>query len=208
MSVALRPYQTDLLTRAMSALGSHRRVLVQCPTGFGKTVIAAATAETVGEVHQRVWFICHRAELVHQTSQTFAKAGVPHSFIAAGRPFDAEPLVHICSIDTLKARLAKVSIKPDLIIWDDCHHLGAAGWTAVMERYLTRTTSACPLRLAGSTAVAWTGTSTSWLKARRSSGSSSRASCRHTVCSHPLSREWPACARAWAISSNATLPTR
>lgn len=129
----LRPYQSDLFTRAMAALGTHRRVLVQCPTGGGKTVIATATALSVGELHQRVWFICHRAELVHQTSLTFAKAGVAHSFIAAGRPFDPDALVHICSIDTLKARIDKLGIRPDLAIWDECHHVGAAGWTRVME---------------------------------------------------------------------------
>ena len=98
-----------------------------------RSVIATATALSVGELDQRVWFICHRAELVHQTSLTFTQAGVPHSFIAANRPYDPTALVHICSVDTLKARIDKLDIRPDLAIWDECHHVGAAGWTRVME---------------------------------------------------------------------------
>lgn len=119
----------------MRALDRHRRVLVQCPTGGGKTVIATAVAQELGDLDLRVWFICHRAELVHQTSMTFTKAGIEHSFIASGRNFNAESRVHICSIDTLKSWMArgKTSVRPDIVIWDECHHVGAAGWTKVMK---------------------------------------------------------------------------
>jgi DNA repair protein RadD len=148
----LRPYQLSLYTAAMSALNTNRRVLAQCQTGGGKTIIATVTTQDVESLEQRIWFVCHRAELVHQTSITFAKAGVAHSFIAAGRYFDPKARVHICSIDTLKARLAKIAAVPDLIIWDECHHVGAAGWTAVMNAFPNAYhlgLSATPVRLDG-----------------------------------------------------------
>lgn len=135
MFSGLRPYQIDLFERGMRALNTKRRVLLQCPTGGGKTVIATAIAQVVSGLDQRVWFVCHRAELVFQTSLTFQASGVAHSFIAAGRPYDAAASVHICSVDTLKSRLTKVDIQPNLVIWDECHHVGAAGWTAVMNAY-------------------------------------------------------------------------
>lgn len=79
-----------------------------------------------------VWFVCHRAELVAQTSHTFHNFGIRHGFIASGKPQNQNELVHICSIDTIKNRLA-VMTPPKLIIFDECHHLGAAGWTRVQE---------------------------------------------------------------------------
>lgn len=135
MFEGLRPYQKQLFESAMLSLHTKRRVLVQCPTGGGKTVIATAIAKVLTSVGQRVWFVCHRAELVFQTSMTFNASGVEHSFIAAGRPYDTSADVHICSVDTLKSRLTKVDITPDVVIWDECHHVGAAGWTAVMHAY-------------------------------------------------------------------------
>ena len=120
-----------MIEGARAALKRHRRVLLQAPTGAGKTALASFMAGETAKRGRGVWFICHRAELVAQTSFTFAKFGIRHSFIAAGRPFDPQQLVHICSIDTLKNRLMTVPA-PALVIWDESHHIGAAGWAQVM----------------------------------------------------------------------------
>lgn len=135
MFAGLRPYQDKLITEGFEALKSVRRVLLQCPTGGGKTVIARAAADVTTSLHLRVWFLCHRKELVFQTSQTFVAAGIEHSFIAAGREFRREPLVHICSVDTLGSRLDKVELEPDIVIWDECHHIAAGTWARIMKRY-------------------------------------------------------------------------
>lgn len=42
--------------------------------------------------------------------------------------------VQICSIDTLKNRLKHMK-EPKVVIWDECHHIGAAGWAAIMEAW-------------------------------------------------------------------------
>jgi superfamily II DNA or RNA helicase len=37
----LRPYQHDIVRRFDEITATHRRVIIVCPTGGGKTVIAA-----------------------------------------------------------------------------------------------------------------------------------------------------------------------
>jgi DNA repair protein RadD len=127
-----RDYQAQMISDARQALKRHRRVLVQAPTGAGKTVIAAFIIAGVMSRGLVAWFICHRQELVDGTSATLGrKFGIRHGIIAAGYPFNLAELVQVCSIDTLKARLA-VLTPPRLAIIDEAHHSGAAGWAMVI----------------------------------------------------------------------------
>jgi DNA repair protein RadD len=131
--LVLRDYQERVVADVRTALKESRRVLVVMPTGAGKTPTATWMArETFGK-GASVYFNCHRAELIEQTSATWARFGIPHGFIAAGRP-KHEALARICSIDTLKNRLLTTPA-PKVCIWDECHHLGAAGWQAVMDAW-------------------------------------------------------------------------
>lgn len=151
MTIILRDYQDDLVDRTRAAMRQHRRVLMQCPTGGGKTAIATAISEMTSSRGRLVYFICHRAELVYQTSKTFTKFGVPHGIIAAGYPMDLRQKVQVCSVDTLKNRADKLPT-PALCIWDECHHIGAAGWARLMEFYGSSYhvgLSATPVRLDG-----------------------------------------------------------
>lgn len=129
--ILLRDYQEDMIRRCRQALRRHRRVLLQAPTGAGKTALASYMAGQSAANGRAVWFICHRAELVTQTSLTFRRFGIAHGIISAGIPMDLRQSVQVCSIDTLKNRLAKLP-PPALVIWDECHHIGAAGWAKVM----------------------------------------------------------------------------
>lgn len=132
MGVILRDYQDDVISRTRMSMRSNRRVLVQAPTGAGKTALASFMTDETQARGKIVYFVCHRAELLTQTSATFRKFGIAHSFIAAGLPYDSRLNVQICSIDTLKNRTHIVP-EPDLCIWDECHHIVAAGWAAVMD---------------------------------------------------------------------------
>lgn len=153
MPVILRDYQQDLIVRTRRAMATNRRVLIQAPTGAGKTALASFMAGETSSRGAGVWFICHRQELVDGTSKTFSKFGIPHGFIAAGQPLNLKALVQICSIDTLKNRLATM-IPPKVAIIDECHHASAAGWALVVA-WLTANgayvigLSATPQRLDG-----------------------------------------------------------
>lgn len=134
MTVELRNYQDDVVARTGQALRRVRRVLVVLPPGGGKTVIAAFIAQAFAARGNQVFFNCHRQELLKQTSGTFNDCALPHSFIAAGMPMYIDASVQVCSVDTLKNRLQKLK-EPKVVIWDECHHIGAAGWAAIMAAW-------------------------------------------------------------------------
>lgn len=149
--LVLRDYQHELVVAAREALRKHRRVLIVCPTGGGKTAIGSHITKESTSRGRRVNFNCHRSELVEQTSRTWSKYGIQHGFVAAKRPRIVS-LANVCSIDTLKNRLMTTP-EPDIAIWDECHHLGAAGWQMVMDAWPNAKhigLSATPWRLDGS----------------------------------------------------------
>lgn len=132
MAVRLRDYQSDLRAKTGQALRRVQRVMLQSAPGSGKTAIATSMSALFAARQDEVWFICHREELVQQTSLTFTKHGLAHSFIASGYAYDPVQLVKVCSIDTLKLRLATLKA-PRLAIIDEAHHSGAAGWAYVIQ---------------------------------------------------------------------------
>lgn len=147
MTFALRPYQAEIIDRAREQLRQVGSVLIQAPTGAGKTALTAAMLGTAASRGHRSWFVCHRAELVEQAATTFRQVGIAYGIIAAGTKPDPLAPVQIASIDTLKNRLDKVQ-RPALCVWDECHHVAAAGWSRVM--------AACPdAKHVGLTATPW-----------------------------------------------------
>lgn len=148
----LRPYQQHGLDEIRAHLRAGiRSVLWQMPTGAGKTASTAHMLGSAAQKGRRAWFVCHRRELILQSHRAFQKAGVPHGIIAAG--FDIAGLrpVQICSVQTLARRLDRVAT-PDLIVWDECHHLAAGSWSSIYQRFPKAVhigLSATPQRLDG-----------------------------------------------------------
>jgi len=170
MGLILRDCQSDVINETRVDLRSYRNVLVQAATGFGKTVLSAFMAGSANDKGKKVYFICHRSELIYQTHLTFNKVGIQHGFIAAGYTPEYHQSVQICSIDTLKRRFKDIPI-PDLCIWDEAHHVGAAGWSAVhgfYDKAFHIGLSATPTRLDGKGLGQWfdkmvCGPSVAWL---------------------------------------------
>lgn len=151
MSLILRLYQEKLIADTREALRAYDSVLMQLPTGGGKTALGATMLGNAYKRGKRSLFIVHRQELVEQSSLAFHKEGIPHGFIAAGYPRKPMEPVQICSIDTLKGRLNEAG-EPSLVIWDECHHLAAQGWLKVKKHFSSAKTvglSATPQRLDG-----------------------------------------------------------
>lgn len=151
MALILREDQDSLINEARCALRKYNSVLLQSPTGSGKTVMASFMADSASKKNLHVFFICHRQELVDQTAKTFRKFGLEFGFIAAGWPVNYEAKIQICSIDTLKNRLDKVPY-PGLCLWDESHHVAAGGWAKVKGHFCKAKhvgLSATPERLDG-----------------------------------------------------------
>jgi DNA repair protein RadD len=148
----LRPYQAEGIGRLRQHLrDGARSVLWQMPTGAGKTASTAYMLRGAAERGKRAWFIVHRRELILQSHRAFQKAGVPHGIIAAGFDLATRQPVQICSVQTLARRLDRLQ-PPDLIVWDECHHLAAGSWGAIYERFPKAVhigLSATPQRLDG-----------------------------------------------------------
>ena len=156
-----RPYQSRVIQEAREKLRDIRkrvtdrgpRLMIQLSTGGGKTAIAGFIAQGHLKSHPapRVAFLCHRDFLVAQTSGTFAAMGIDHSFVAQGRWLNKFSNVHICMVQTLRARMAKI-YEPTLVIWDESHHIGAKTWEAIMHAWPNAMhigLSATPVRLDG-----------------------------------------------------------
>lgn len=131
--IQLRPDQEDVRTKLRIALRSSTSVLTFAPTGFGKTVLAAALIKMIFEAGKRVIFCVHRVDLITQTAKTFAKLGLPFSYIAAGYHFNPYHRIFIASIATLKNRLGR--IPAHYIFVDEAHLSAASGWASVAHHY-------------------------------------------------------------------------
>ncbi len=156
--IQLRDYQLRVFdeTRALVAAG-QRSVLIQLPTGAGKTAIGAHILKRAVEKGAHTHFWIHRRELARQSVLAMDKDGVPCGLIAAGFPSNYNAPVQICSIQSLGRRVATVK-PPDLIIVDECHHAVSASYSRLLAHYpnaIVLGLSASPSRLDGAGLNKW-----------------------------------------------------
>jgi superfamily II DNA or RNA helicase len=132
--IELRPFQQDLIDAVRVSLKTHQAVMMQSPTGSGKTIKSSFMVKGALSKRGRPWFICNRDYLVEQTSLTFHSIGVDHAIIAAGRRFNPYQPCQVCSIDTLKNRLDKIPADcvPTVAFIDEAAHSAAGGWARVL----------------------------------------------------------------------------
>ncbi|MDK2769939.1 MAG: DEAD/DEAH box helicase family protein [Sphingomonas sp.] len=131
--ITLRPDQEDVRAKLRVALRSSTSVLAFAPTGFGKTVLAAALIKLIFAAGKRVIFCVHRVDLIVQTAKTFERFQIPFSYIAAGHHYNPYHRVYIASIATLRNRLGK--IPADYVMVDEAHLSAATGWATVALHY-------------------------------------------------------------------------
>lgn len=156
--IQLRPYQQTIVTDARQAFRDWKRsVLVQLATGGGKTVLGSFMVSGSSKRGLVCWWLVHRRELLSQASKTFHELGIDHGLIAGGRSSDATMRVQIGSIQTVARRLDRLP-PPDLIVFDEAHHLGAAQWQRVYDAFPRAHVvglTATPWRLDGKGLGAW-----------------------------------------------------
>ena len=152
----LRDYQLELLDQATDSLiPSSARVMLQLPTGGGKTHIAGALLrDWLRDGRKAVW-LTHRTELAEQTRQMLTDAGVsainPAWRTGSDAPFIANGTV-ILMAQTVGRRTNRMHIwgqykAVDLLLIDEAHHATADGWERAINQW--------PGRVVGLTATPW-----------------------------------------------------
>ena len=134
--IILREHQDDFIASIRNAFKTHKAVLAQAPVGFGKTIISAFMANRVIEKNGSMYFCVHTKDLITQTYKAFSKFNIQYGFIAADYYSNKNP-IQICSINTLKNRLTKYPA-PTLVVIDECHFCGAAGWAKMVAYYKSK----------------------------------------------------------------------
>ncbi len=157
--VELHNYQEDLLHRVQDALGNDpkARVMMQLPTGGGKTEIAAQLLKGHLTNGRKAVWVTHRRELTEQTCNRLLGVKVPASVKRSWKTDDPDAPampreVVILMAQTLGNRAKKGNVwsqygPNDLMVIDEAHHAPAAGWERSMEQW--------PGQVLGMTATPW-----------------------------------------------------
>lgn len=130
-------------------MGTHRSIMVQMPTGTGKThLLASVISDWLKEAeHKSVWIVAHRRELVVQIEETVARYGI--------KPTNG--FVKVRSIQWLYRHGEDVKYeRPSLIVIDEAHHALAETYRELWLRYpdakkLGMTATPCRLNRKGFT---------------------------------------------------------
>ena len=168
----LRDYQREMLERIREAWRRYRSVMVQMPTGTGKTLILAEVIrQEMGneELGMRngnskgILIVAHRRELIEQIRQTLGALGI------------SQELVRVESIQRLARRMGHTDctdgtdllghadsaesaerFEPGLVIVDEAHHAVAKSYRWMWDRwpkakFLGLTATPCRLNQTGFT---------------------------------------------------------
>lgn len=150
--ILLRPYQEEIIRGVRAHFREGRKkVLICLPTGGGKSATCARILHNAAERKKRVWFLCHRRELISQISRAFDLEGIQYGLVTADAKMNLAAPAQICSIPTLANRIDRLPA-PDLIAWDEVHHLMAGSWKKIALSFPDAYhvgLSATPIRLDG-----------------------------------------------------------
>ena len=120
----LRPYQEEALRAIRETVGQGvKRLVVQAPTGSGKTLLAAALVEGALRKGNRMAFVVPAISLIDQTCEMFWKEGIreigviqaDHQLTNWSKP------VQVCSIQTVRSR--RVYPEAATVVIDEVHQL-------------------------------------------------------------------------------------
>ena len=121
--IKLFDYQEDMVKRVQEAFKHHDAVMVQMPTGTGKTYLLAALVGLF--LKEEVWVVAHRRELVSQIKDTLER------FFFSLKTTS----IKVTSIQWLARHYVEMEEKPGLIVIDEAHHALAETYAEVMNAY-------------------------------------------------------------------------
>ena len=137
--IRLYDYQAEMKERIDTAFRSYQSVMVQMPTGTGKTVLLS---EVVKSEERRmknpcVWIVVHRRELVEQIRETLdTMLSSPSSTSDAITSLLSDnSRIKVMSIQWLSKHYQEMEESPSLIVIDEAHHAVAKTYKEVMDTF-------------------------------------------------------------------------
>ena len=159
----LRDYQTEICSKVEDALKKERSVMMQMPTGTGKTIVLAELVKRYLDLDVdqkddgcRVLIVAHRIELIEQTGEFLARHGIGYGVIAGGRCPKTKEAVMVASVQTLARNIDNLNLdlnlNPRLVIIDEAHHAVAKTYRMLWEAWTEAKflgLTATPYRMSG-----------------------------------------------------------
>ena len=166
--IQLYDYQREMSERIEAAFRSCQSVMVQMPTGTGKTILIAEVVkrEKGKGKNPCVWIVVHRRELVEQIKASLtASLNVECEMLNVNEVKPLDPSLfalhsslklRIFSIQWLSRHYQEMEESPSLIIIDEAHHAVAKTYKEVMDAFpeakkLGMTATPCRLNRRGFT---------------------------------------------------------
>ncbi len=169
--IELRPYQESLLQQVQHGLTTEpkARLMLQLPTGGGKTVIAGALLGDWLQGGRKAVWLTHRKELAEQTRRMLTDAGVSAIADVNWTPGEDAPAWGDTAVILMAQTVGRRTARPrhrhsgldpesrggvwnrytsdDLLVIDEAHHAAAPGWERAMQQW--------PGPIVGMTATPW-----------------------------------------------------
>lgn len=130
-NTSLRPHQIDAKAKIFEAWTKYDSVMLQMPTGTGKTYLFTSLINDLLTNYKRlhkkinILVVAHRTELLDQISATLSRFGISHGFIQGAREQHLWKRVQVGSIMSLLTEKNYNNVcrqQFDYIIVDEAHH--------------------------------------------------------------------------------------
>jgi superfamily II DNA or RNA helicase len=136
----LHPHQVRAVEGLRAAVASgKRRVILQAPCGFGKTIVTSAIVELAMERGNRVLFLASGRKLIHQKANKLRECDIPHAVLMSKEEYVAGHPCVVSSKDTLWSRsFVRTSVplpSADILLIDECHLAKADSWQAIYKEF-------------------------------------------------------------------------
>ena len=107
------------------------RLLIQAPTGSGKSVIMCDWIESVRNEGKPIYFVTNSRSLLTQFSDHLSEIGLPHGIVAPGAP-TLRYKVQVISAQSLMNR-AHLLDEPYAVLFEEAHHSTSATFKKIID---------------------------------------------------------------------------